>query len=152
MGWVEGVFENLHHKNQNGKYSRKAKTPQSAIPVHISILRCLGLKFFNDNPHHLLNINNLIRRHNPLKRRARTNGFCNRRWIWKRNVGKKRTANSTSAIANKDMMINLIIAQNIPDVFPVFFDTHLLGCLWRVIGTYPETSLYPVRHEHIDES
>ena len=42
---------------------------------------------------------------------------------------KKRTANSTIAIANKDMMINLIIAQNIPDVFSVFFDNHLLGCL-----------------------
>ena len=42
----------------------------------------------------------------------------------KRNAWKKRIANSTSAIANKDMMINLIIAQNIPDVFPVFFDNH----------------------------
>ena len=29
------------------------------------------------------------------------------------------------------MMINLIIAQNIPDVFPVFFDNHLLGATFQ---------------------
>ena len=27
------------------------------------------------------------------------------------------------------MMINLIITQNIPEVFPVFSDSHLMGCL-----------------------
>jgi hypothetical protein len=42
---------------------------------------------------------------------------------------RKRIANITSAIANMDMMINLIIAQNISDVFPVVFDNHSWDCL-----------------------
>ena len=78
---------------------------------------------------HLLTNSSLIKRHNPLNRIARTNGFCNRRCIKKRNLGRKRIANITSAIANMDMMINLIIAKNISDVFPVFFDNHSWDCL-----------------------
>ena len=91
---------------------------------------------------HRLNNSNLINRHNPLNRIARTNEFCNRRCIRRRSLGRKRIANIASAVANMDMMINLIIAQNIPDVFPVFFDNHSWDCLWKVIGTYPETNLY----------
>ena len=44
------VFENFRHKILNGKQSRKAKAPHNAIPVHISILGCLGLNFFIRNP------------------------------------------------------------------------------------------------------
>ena len=82
----------------------------------------------NKQPEHyfnyLRNISNLIKRHNPLNRIARTNGFCNRRWIKKRSFGIKRIANITSATANMDMMIILIIAQNISDVWLAVFDTH----------------------------
>ncbi len=60
---------------------------------------------------YLRNISNLIKRHNPLNRIARTNGFCNSRWIWTRNAGKKRIANRTDAPANKAKMIILIINQ-----------------------------------------
>ena len=45
-----------------------------------------------------------------MNRIARTNGLCNKRCIKKRNFGRQRIANITSAIANMDMMIILIIA------------------------------------------
>ena len=61
------------------------------------------------NSDYLRNISNLIKRHNPLNKIARTNGFCNRRWVWKRNTGKKRIANRTRATANKAMIEILII-------------------------------------------
>ena len=82
----------------------------------------------NKQPEHLSdylrNISNLIKRHKPLNRVVRTNGFCNSRCIWKRNAGKKRIANITSAPANKAMMIILIIAQNVLYAVLTVFDTH----------------------------
>ena len=81
----------------------------------------------NKQPEHysnyLRNISNLIKRHNPLNRIARTNGFCNSRCIKTRNFGRKRIANRTSAPANKAMMIILIIAQNALCGVPTVFDT-----------------------------
>ena len=51
-------------------------------------------------------------------------GLRNRPWIWKRNAGKKRIANKTSAPANNAMMIILIITQNVSYGVPTVFDTH----------------------------
>ena len=79
---------------------------KSAAKISLDRLR-------NKPPEHhfdyLRNISNLIKLHNPLNRIARTNGVCNRRWIWKHNTGKKRMANRMRAIANKAMKIILII-------------------------------------------
>ena len=75
-------------------------------------------KYKNNNyPKHAnhlyrLNSSNLIKRHNCLNKIALTNGLCNRRWIRKRNFGKKRIANRTSVPANKAMIIILIIVRN----------------------------------------
>ena len=82
----------------------------------------------NKQPEHhsdyLRNISNLIKRHNPPNRTARMSGLRNRPWIWKRNAGKKRIANKTSAPANNAMMVILIITQNVSYGVPTVFDTH----------------------------
>ena len=95
---------------------------------------------------YLRNTSNLIKRHRPLSRITRKNEFCNRRWIWKHNAGKKRIAKRTSATANTAMIIILIIAQNVRYVFPTVFDIHWLVCYWKVLVAFPKTNLHPVNH------
>ena len=95
-------------------------------------------------PDYLLNISNLIKLHRPLKRIARKNEFCDRRWIWKLNAGKKRIAKRTNATANKAIIIILIIAQNVLYVAPTVFDARWLVCSWKVTKTFPRTNLHPI--------
>ena len=97
--------------------------------INIKSAAKIGLDWRRNKPpeHHsdyLRNISNLIKRHKPLNRIARTNGFCNRRWIWERSAGNKRIAKRTSVAASKAMMIILIITQNVLYGVPTVFDTH----------------------------
>ena len=114
---------------------------KSANKINLGWRRNKQSEYYSD---YLRNINNLIKRHRPLRKIARKNEFCNRRWIWKLNAGKKRIAKRTSATTDKAMIIILIIAQNVPYVFPTVFDTHWLVCSWKVIGLFSKPNLHSV--------